>query len=107
MTLEQAYTLGMTVAPSLSSSVSPAASAPQAAAARVDSAGGSLTPREREIVALVATGRTNRQIADTLVLSGRTVETHVRNILGKLELSSRAQIAVWAVEHGLGASGRT
>ena len=65
------------------------------------SAVGPLSRREQEIAALVSQGRTNRQIADALVLSERTVDTHVHNILGKLELTSRAQIAVWAVEHGL------
>jgi len=60
-----------------------------------------LTPREREIVILVARGLGNRQIAEHLVVAPRTVETHVHNILGKLELTSRAQVAVWAVEHGL------
>jgi two-component system nitrate/nitrite response regulator NarL len=63
-----------------------------------------LTPREREVAALVARGRTNRQIAEALVVSERTVHTHVHNILGKLELTSRAQIAVWAVEHEVSAS---
>jgi len=63
-----------------------------------------LTAREREVAALVARGRTNRQIAEALVLSERTVHTHVHNILGKLELTSRAQIAVWAVEHGMAVS---
>jgi non-specific serine/threonine protein kinase len=62
---------------------------------------GSLSHREREIAGLVGTGRTNRQIADDLALSSRTVETHVHNILGKLGLSSRAQIVIWAIEHGL------
>ena len=65
------------------------------------SAAGPLSRREQEIAALVSQGRTNRQIAEELVLSERTVDTHVHNILGKLDLTSRAQIAVWAVEHGL------
>jgi DNA-binding CsgD family transcriptional regulator/tetratricopeptide (TPR) repeat protein len=62
---------------------------------------GGLTPREREVAALVARGLSNRAIADQLVVGERTVETHVTNVLGKLGFSSRAQIAVWAVEHGL------
>ena len=61
-----------------------------------------LTPRERVVAVLVARGRTNREIAEALVLSERTVDTHVHNMLGKLEITSRAQIAAWAVEHGLG-----
>ena len=52
-----------------------------------------LTPREREVAALIVQGRTNREIAEALVLSERTVDSHVRNIMGKLEINSRAQIA--------------
>ena len=64
-----------------------------------------LTPREREIAALVARGLANREIAETLTVAQRTVETHVHNILGKLELTSRGQLAFWGVEHGLLTSG--
>jgi DNA-binding CsgD family transcriptional regulator len=63
-----------------------------------------LTTRERGVAALVAQGRSNREIADTLVMSERTVEWHVSNILSKLGLQSRAQVAAWAVEQG--AAGR-
>jgi len=62
---------------------------------------GGLTPREREVARLVAEGKSNREIAETLVLSERTVENHVGNILMKLGFDSRAQVAVWAVEKGL------
>jgi len=62
---------------------------------------GGLTAREREVAALVAQGKTSREIADLLVVSERTAEGHVSNILGKLGFTSRAQIAVWAVERGL------
>ena len=62
---------------------------------------GGLTEREREVAVLIAKGKSNREIADQLVVSYRTVETHVRAILSKLAFSSRAQIAVWAVEIGL------
>jgi DNA-binding NarL/FixJ family response regulator len=62
---------------------------------------GGLTPREREVAALVAAGKTSREIAQRLVVSERTAEVHVGNILAKLGFTSRAQIAVWAVEHGL------
>ena len=60
-----------------------------------------LTAREREVAALVAQGKTNRDIADDLVLSERTIEGHVGNILNKLGFNARAQIAAWAVEKGL------
>jgi tetratricopeptide (TPR) repeat protein len=62
---------------------------------------GGLTPREREVAALVAQGKTSREMADLLVVSERTAEVHVSNILGKLGFTSRAQIAAWAVEKGL------
>ena len=58
-------------------------------------AGNPLTRRELEIAGLVAEGRSNREIAERLVLSKRTVDAHVEHILGKLDFSSRAQIAVW------------
>jgi DNA-binding NarL/FixJ family response regulator len=60
-----------------------------------------LTAREREITALVAAGHSNREIAERLVLSERTVETHVSNVFSKLGYNSRAQLAAWAVERGL------
>ncbi len=51
---------------------------------------------------LIAQGKSNREIADILAASYRTVEAHVRNVLAKLGFSSRAHIAVWASEKGLG-----
>jgi tetratricopeptide (TPR) repeat protein len=60
-----------------------------------------LTAREREIAALIAQGKFNREIADVLVLSERTIETHVSNIMFKLSLTSRRQIANWAIDRGL------
>jgi DNA-binding NarL/FixJ family response regulator len=54
-----------------------------------------LTPREREVAALVADGRANRQIAAALVIAEPTAERNVANILSKLGLHSRAQIAAW------------
>ena len=62
---------------------------------------GGLTGREREVARLVAQGKTSREIAGLLVVSERTAEGHVNNILGKLGFTSRAQIAVWVVEKGL------
>src|SRR5262249_29187103 len=62
---------------------------------------GGLTEREREVAALVAQGKSNREIAEHLVLSERTVDKHVGSILSKLEFHSRAQIAAWAVEKRL------
>ncbi|MBM7058912.1 response regulator [Streptomyces durocortorensis] len=62
--------------------------------------GSTLTEREREVLGLIADGRSNREIARTLVLSEKTVKTHVSNILMKLDLADRTQAALWAVRHG-------
>jgi DNA-binding NarL/FixJ family response regulator len=59
-------------------------------------ASGGLTPREREIVALIVQGRSNKAIAGELVISPATAARHVANILLKLGFSSRAQVAAWA-----------
>ena len=59
--------------------------------------GDDLTHREREVLALVADGLSNRQIATALVVSERTARTHVSAILGKLGVASRTQAALWAV----------
>jgi len=61
-----------------------------------------LTPREREILACLARGESNKLIARVLDLAESTVKIHVQNILKKLGLSSRVQAAVFAVEQGLG-----
>jgi DNA-binding NarL/FixJ family response regulator len=61
----------------------------------------SLTAREREVLAGVARGLSNRAIAEELGITERTARTHVSNVLAKLHLSSRTQAALFAVEHGL------
>ena len=60
-----------------------------------------LTPRETEILRLLAKGHTNRQIADALNVSVRTVEGHRANLMSKLELHSRVELTSYAEEHGL------
>jgi DNA-binding NarL/FixJ family response regulator len=60
-----------------------------------------LTPREREVLALLATGCTNQEIAVRLVITERTARTHVSNLLGKLKLGSRTQAALLAQREGL------
>ncbi len=62
---------------------------------------GGLTEREREVAALIAQGKSNREIADTLVVTVRTVEAHITRILSKLGFRSRTEIAAWAVTRGL------
>jgi len=81
---------------------------PDEAPAAPDSAAGDLTERELEVVALVAQGRSNREIADRFVISEKTVKTHVGHALAKLGLKDRTQLAIYALKHGLTdeASGR-
>jgi DNA-binding CsgD family transcriptional regulator len=62
---------------------------------------GGLTAREREVAALIARGQSNREIAEALVVSERTIETHVANIMFKLSAQSRRQIRDWAIDKGL------
>jgi predicted ATPase/DNA-binding CsgD family transcriptional regulator len=63
-----------------------------------------LSRREQEVAALIAQGRTSREIADALVISEATADTHAAHIRDKLGLRSRAEIASWAVRHGLSPS---
>ena len=60
-----------------------------------------LTEREQEVVQLIASGMNNRAIAEQLFVSEKTVKTHVSNILQKLNLEDRTQIAIYAIRHGL------
>lgn len=62
---------------------------------------GGLTAREREVAALIAQGKSNREIAVTMTVGMKTIETYVTRILNKLGFDSRVQIATWAVEKGL------
>ncbi|HKV59962.1 MAG TPA: tetratricopeptide repeat protein, partial [Ktedonobacteraceae bacterium] len=62
---------------------------------------GGLTGREREVAVLIAQGKSNRAIADELIVSERTIEKHVERIMSRLGFTSRVQIATWVVEKGL------
>lgn len=73
----------------------------EAASAPSPDIAGGLTPRELEVLRLVATGRTNRQIATDLVISEKTVARHVSNILAKAEVSSRTGAVAYAHDRGL------
>jgi len=72
---------------------------------RLAGLGGTLTRREREVVALVAEGMTNRAIEAELVITEGTVGTHMEHILRKLDLQSRTQVAAWAHRAGLDTGG--
>lgn len=78
--------------------------APSPAPARLDDTA-RLTAREREIVQGLARGESNKEIARDLGVAESTVKIHVQNILKKLNLASRVQVAVYAVEHGLTEAG--
>ena len=60
-----------------------------------------LTPRELQVLELIVDGKTNKEIADTLIISEKTVKNHVTNLLKKLNLSDRTQAAVYALRHNL------
>ena len=66
-----------------------------------------LSPREREILGLLAEGRTQGQIAGDLVISSKTVATHIQHILSKLGVHTRAQAVALAFRRGLGRAGRS
>jgi len=78
-----------------------ALTAPARAGARLTPGPHSLSARELEVLLLVASGKTNRAIADALFLSEKTVDRHVSNIFVKLDVPSRAAATAWAYQHGL------
>ena len=95
---EQAAGFAMSLEKAVSSVLSPPLKSESMAVSPGTTDG--LTERELEIAALVGQGRTNGEIAAELVLSKRTVETHVSNIFSKLGYSSRAQVIHWAMDQG-------
>jgi NarL family two-component system response regulator LiaR len=63
-----------------------------------------LTDREREVLEYIAEGLSNREIAEKMVISEKTVKTHVSNVLDKLGLEDRTRAAIWALKHGMGSN---
>ncbi|MBA2454027.1 MAG: helix-turn-helix transcriptional regulator, partial [Chloroflexia bacterium] len=72
-----------------------------AALSGVSSIPGGLTPRELEVLRLVAAGKTNREISDDLFISEKTVARHLTNIYTKIDSQSRTQAAAWAFRQGI------
>lgn len=97
MSYEQAieYALAITAAAAPPTPEVTTTAGSRGAAREDDAASVQLSPREWEVAMLVAQGRTNREVAELLVLSERTVDSHIRNIMSKLKVRSRAQIAAW------------
>jgi DNA-binding NarL/FixJ family response regulator len=96
MELEEAVEYALSKEEETDPLTSPAPEEPSAGQAPV-----ALTRREQEVAAMVAQGMSNRQIAQELFLSERTIENHVSKILRKLDLASRTEIAAWATEQRL------
>jgi DNA-binding NarL/FixJ family response regulator len=86
----------------LMAAVSDGAAAPETKPAMVPKELDGLTEREQEVLELIARGLTNREIAAQMVISEKTVKTHVSNLLDKLGLEDRTRAAIWALKHGLG-----
>jgi DNA-binding NarL/FixJ family response regulator len=97
MTMEAA--IGYALSEEGSSMATPSTTSEQLSSAPDYQAG--LTPREIEVLGLVASGMTNAQIAKDLFISLRTVETHLTSIYHKLGVTSRAAATRFALEHGL------
>ncbi|MEN9357711.1 MAG: hypothetical protein RL695_1882 [Pseudomonadota bacterium] len=89
------------MSPQMTSKLMKSVSTPQTAPAAVPADKDRLSPREREILGFLARGASNKEIARSLELAESTVKIHVQNILKQLNLLSRVQAAVYAVEHGL------
>jgi DNA-binding CsgD family transcriptional regulator len=60
-----------------------------------------LSARERQVLAMISSGHTNRQVADTLGISANTVESHRKHIIDKLDLHSTADLVRYAIRHGI------
>ena len=95
------YQLDPTVADQLKALLSRAQTAREHPGALKATDVADLTERELEVLLLIARGATNREIAETLVISEGTVKNHISNILGRLNLRDRTQAAIYARDHGL------
>jgi predicted ATPase/DNA-binding CsgD family transcriptional regulator/DNA-binding XRE family transcriptional regulator len=96
-----AWAEGRSLEPSRAIDLALVQAQPETPARSARSGQGTLTERELEVARLVADGLTNRQIAEQLVIAEGTAERHVGNILAKLDMTTRAQVAAWVVGSGL------
>lgn len=97
----QAMTLDEAIAVAVSDEPLPAKKLPMATPVSLESGIQTLSPREAEVLKLMAEGLTNQEIADRLYVSIRTVTSHTSNILGKLGLGSRTAVVAYAIRHNL------
>jgi DNA-binding NarL/FixJ family response regulator len=91
----------LTIAAEALDSVNPLGTGNTLNSARRSTTLAGLTPRERDVLRLLAGGMTDREIAETLFISPRTVGGHVSNLLAKLGVDSRTAAAAWAVRNGI------
>ncbi len=81
--------------------VNPTGNGPSGAAVKSDDPPDRLTPREVQVIRLLASGKSNQEIAEDLVISFNTVTNHVKNILAKPGCANRTEAAAYAIHHGL------
>ncbi|HSL44015.1 MAG TPA: response regulator transcription factor [Anaerolineales bacterium] len=100
--IREAYLGNVQLHPEVAKKLMSAVAAQEVTVSRLATkADGGLTEREQEVLYLIADGLSNREIADRMFISEKTVKTHVSNILGKLHLEDRTQAAIYALKHGL------
>jgi NarL family two-component system response regulator LiaR len=102
--IREAYLGKVQLHPEIAKKLMSAVAAQEVTVSRfVTDSDGGLTEREQEVLHLIADGLSNREIAEKLFISEKTVKTHVSNILSKLHLEDRTQAAIYALKHGLAA----
>jgi NarL family two-component system response regulator LiaR len=100
--IREAYLGKVQLHPEVARKLMSAVAAQEVAVSRLVTAShGELTEREQEVLYLIADGLSNREIAEKMFISEKTVKTHVSNILSKLHLEDRTQAAIYALKHGL------
>lgn len=98
--IREAYLGKVQLHPEIAKKLMMAVAAQEITVNRFASSEGSLTEREQEVLCLIADGLSNREIAEKMFISEKTVKTHVSNVLSKLHLEDRTQAAIYALKHG-------